>query len=68
MVICALFFYDYSFLIDFPEKVESSESSESGPDIDPEDPMRDYLYQEVEKRARQIQKEIQKRTSQRRNS
>jgi len=67
MVICALFFYDYSFLIDFPEKVESSESSESGPDIDPEDPMRDYLIKKWKKeRARSKRKS--KKASQRRNS
>jgi len=66
MVICT-FSHDYSFLNDFPEKVENTESSESGPDIDPEDPMRDYLIKKWKKeRARQNKK--LKRENQGRNS
>jgi len=66
MVICP-FSYGYSFLNDFPEKMENTESSESGPEIDPEDPMRDYLIKKWKKEQARLKKKL-KRENQGRNS
>jgi len=61
------FSYDYSFLNDFPEKMANTESSESGPEIDPEDPMRDYLIKKWKKERVRLKKKS-KRENQGRNS
>lgn len=66
MVICP-FSYGYSLLNDFPEKMENTESSESGPEIDPEDPMRDYLIKKWKKERARLKKKL-KRENQGRNS
>jgi len=54
-------------LNDFPEKMENTESSESGPEIDPEDPMRDYLIKKWKKERARLKKKL-KRENQGRNS
>jgi len=54
-------------LNDFPEKMENTESSESSPEIDPEDPMRDYLIKKWKKERARLKKKL-KRENQGRNS
>jgi len=42
--------------------MENAESSESGPDIDPEDPMRDYLIKKWKKEQARLKKKSKRET------